>query len=84
MIKSRLDQIILEWQVQQGRRVTLRELEQETGLSRSFLHQIRNDDFTMIHRDKLQTLCTFFSCTPNDLLWVDHPDETPVSEVTRS
>jgi DNA-binding Xre family transcriptional regulator len=78
MIKSNLEKKILAWQAQNGRRLTLRELSEKTGLSVNFIHRFRHDDWQMIARDKLTALCAFFACTPDELLWDNSADPPSV------
>jgi len=75
MIESNLEKKILAWQAQNGRRLTLREIAEHTGLSVNFIHRFRHDDWQMIARDKLAALCAFFACTPDDLLWQEDSKE---------
>lgn len=70
MIQSRLAARMGDWQAAHNRTLSIPELVELTGISRDFLYRFHNNDIQRLDLDKLERLCTFFGCTPNDLLWV--------------
>jgi DNA-binding Xre family transcriptional regulator len=69
MIKINLVSVMGAWQARHHRELSLRELGEQTGLSASFLHRFKQGQIKNLNLDKLEALCRFFDCTPNDLLW---------------
>jgi len=63
-----------------GVRMTYRMLSEEANVSTSTLSRMATNEQQMISLAVLTRICNALGCTPNDLLWVDHPDEMPESE----
>ena len=62
MIKNKLSEIM-------GRnRIKMTELSRGTSISYSAIKNIYHDKTTAIEFDKLNRLCNFLQCTPNDIL----------------
>lgn len=62
MIHSRLNLLMAE------RRVNVSELSRLTGISRTMLSKLYNDDFARIDVETLDKLCSFFECDVGELL----------------
>ena len=71
MIKSQLAGQMGRWQAAHNEALLIPDLADKTGISRDFLYRFYNDEVIRLDLDKLETLCVFFGCTPNDLIWVD-------------
>ena len=57
------------------RRITLRTVATETGLSRYAVYAIANDTISEYSKDSLNKLCTYFDCELGDLfITEDVPD----------
>jgi DNA-binding Xre family transcriptional regulator len=74
MIRSRLEQLMLDYQAQKGHKVTLQQFSEEIGVSINFLQRIRTDQWQSIDRDKLWKLCRFFEVSPDQILWSPSED----------
>lgn len=74
MILIRLDRVMAD------RRISLRRLAQEVGISEVNLSRIKNEKVSSIRLDTLNRLCKALDCHPKDLLefkWdIDEWDET--------
>lgn len=75
MIKSLLPARMGQWQAEHNQALLVPDLAEKTGLSPDFLYRLYNNTIKRLDLDKLEVLCTFFSCTPNDLLWVETDSE---------
>jgi putative transcriptional regulator len=62
MIHCRLNLLMAE------RRLNVSELSRATGISRTMLSNLYNDDFARIDVETLDKLCNFFACDVGDLL----------------
>lgn len=62
MIHCRLNLLMAE------RRLNVSELSRATGISRTMLSNLYNDDFARIDVETLDKLCNFFECDVGDLL----------------
>jgi hypothetical protein len=80
-IKSQLDRMIGQWSMKHNRPITIRELADQLadeGITADFLYRFRaidlaasgDDTYAIMRLDlrKLQVLCDFFGCTPDQLL----------------
>lgn len=73
MIRFKLAEQIEKVQFAQGRRVTIQEVADATGVNRMTLSKILNQRGYSTGTDILDRLCTFFGCKVEDL--VEHvPD----------
>jgi putative transcriptional regulator len=68
MIVNRLEQVMLEFAAQHGRRITLRDVSQATGLAESTISRIMSGKHTRLDYSTLDKLCEYFQCQPGDLL----------------
>lgn len=80
VIKSDLEYFLTQYnakRIRQGeKRLTLRQLARETGISTSTLVALTTGKAKGIQFDTLSTLCSYFNCLPSDLLRYT-PDEEP-------
>ncbi|MCP4284693.1 MAG: helix-turn-helix transcriptional regulator [Gammaproteobacteria bacterium] len=63
MIRFRLKELIAEKEFSDGRRVTLDEIANETGISRNTLSRIANNRGYNTTTDVIDRLCLFFDCS---------------------
>jgi len=74
MLRFKLQELIAEKQFQEGKRVTLTELAQVTGINRVTLSKMVNHRGYSTVTDNLDRLCNYFGCRIEQL--VDHiPDK---------
>ncbi len=67
MIRYRIQELLAEKQFRDGRRVTLMELSEATGISRVTLSKIINQRGYSTLTDHLNRLCRYFNCRIEDL-----------------
>ena len=67
MIRYRIQELLAEKQFRDGRRVTLMELSEATGISRVTLSKIINQRGYSTLTDHLNRLCRYFNCRLEDL-----------------
>lgn len=73
MLRFRLQELIAEKQFQEGKRVTLTELSEATGINRVTLSKMVNHRGYSTVTDNLDRLCNYFGCRIEQL--VEHiPD----------
>ena len=76
MIRFHIQQLLAEKQFREGRRITLLELAEATGISRVTLSKMVNQRGYGTLTDHLDRLCKFFNCPLNEL--AEHvPDDSP-------
>lgn len=64
-----LNVVIAQWeQAHPGEKLTLRRLSDVTGVNKNTLGRLRGGTAERLDLRTLDALCTFFNCTPNDLL----------------
>ena len=68
MIRFRLQELIAERQFKDGRRVTLTELSEATGINRVTLSKIVNHRGYSTVTDNINQLCKFFGCKVEDIM----------------
>ncbi|MBK6631552.1 MAG: helix-turn-helix transcriptional regulator [Betaproteobacteria bacterium] len=67
MIRYRIQELLAEKQFRDGRRVTLIELSEATGISRVTLSKMVNQRGYSTLTDHLDRLCRYFNCRIEDL-----------------
>ena len=78
MIRYRIQELLADKQFKEGRRVTLIELAEATGISRVTLSKMVNQRGYGTLTDHLDRLCSFFGCRIEQL--AEHiPDEQVVN-----
>ena len=73
----RLRTLMANYSDDRGRRLTLQELSQGTGISMSTLSHLCNDRQRLLDRSVLERLCDFFDCGLHDLVRLE-----PIGEST--
>ena len=68
MIRFRLQELLAEKQFRDGRRVTLTELSESTGINRVTLSKLVNQKGYSTVTDNLDKLCRFFACKVEELV----------------
>ena len=74
MIRVLLKQKLDEKSFAERRRITLNEVSEVTGISRATITRIANTPGYNTGTDAIDALCTYFGCTPCELL-VQVPDD---------
>jgi putative transcriptional regulator len=75
MLKSHLDQLMLTWSASHGKRLTMRQLSEGTGLALGALSRYKSGKVDRIHADTIIALCRFFDCSLCDL--IEYLPDTP-------
>lgn len=74
MIRFLINELLSEKQFKEGRRVTLLEVSEKTGINRMTLSKMINHKNYSTVTDNLDKLCTFFKCKVENL--IEHiPDD---------
>lgn len=68
MIRLRFSILRAEKELDEGRKLTLRTIEDETGISLRALLPISQGKVTMFRFETINTLCKYFNCTTCELL----------------
>lgn len=78
MIRFRLQELLADIQFREGRRITVTELSEQTGINRVTLSKMINQRGYSTVTDNLNRLCQFFSCSLDKLAEYvpDEPVET--------
>lgn len=79
MIRFRLQELIAERQFKDGRRVTLTELSEATGINRVTLSKIVNHRGYSTVTDNIDQLCKFFGCKVEDIMEYVEGDAEDIS-----
>jgi len=67
MIRFRLKELIADKEFKEGRRITLAEIAQETGLHRATLSKLANQKGYNVTTDVLDKLCAYFDVEFGDV-----------------
>ncbi len=77
MIRIKLKQLLDDKAFSEGRRITLNEVSEATGVARATINRIANQPGYNTTTDSIDALCKYFACTPGDLLeYVAKPRKT--------
>ena len=68
MIRIKLRQLLDDKAFAEGRKITLNEVSEVTGIARATLNRIANILGYNTTTDNLDALCSYFQCGPGDLL----------------
>ena len=79
MIRLRIQELLAEKHFRDGRRVTLTELSEATGISRVTLSKMVNQRGYCTLTDHLDRLCRFFECELKDLAEYVPNDASPTN-----
>lgn len=55
-------------EAREGRRITYKEIEAETGMTEAQISRYMNNKIVMFHAETLDRLCDFYNCEPGDIL----------------
>ncbi len=73
MLRFRLNELIADKEFKERRRVTVQEVADAAGISRTTLSKVLNQHGTSMRSENLDRLCSYFQCRIEDL--VEHiPD----------
>lgn len=67
MIRFRIQELLAEKQFRDGRRITISELSEATGINRGTLSKMVNQKGYSTVTDNLNQLCEFFGCRIEEL-----------------
>jgi putative transcriptional regulator len=68
MIRFRITELLAEKQFKDGRRVTISELSEATGINRGSLSKMVNQKGYSTVTNNIDMLCAFFDCKVEDLM----------------
>lgn len=68
MIRIKLKQLLDDKAFKEGRRITLNEVSEESGIARATLNRIANTPGYNTTTNNLDALCQYLECTPGELL----------------
>jgi putative transcriptional regulator len=68
MIRFHLKREISDWEFREGRRLTIAELAEGSGVTRPTLSRILNQKGYNTTTDNIGKLCAFFNCRVEDLM----------------
>lgn len=68
MMRFHLKRQISDWEFREGRRLTIAELAEKSGVTRPTLSRILNQRGYNTTTDNIGRLCAFFNCKVEDLL----------------
>lgn len=68
MIRFKLKEVIAKKEFVEGRRITLKEIAENTGINRMTLTKINTQTNYSTSTDTLNKLCQFFDCRIEDLV----------------
>lgn len=75
MIRFRLAELMADMQFKLGRRVTLIEVAEATGINRMTLSRMTNVRGYVTTTDTVERLCRYFGCTVGDVaVYVESPE----------
>ena len=80
MIRFRIQELLAEKQFKEGRKVTLLELAEATGISRVTLSKMVNQRGYGTLTDHLDRLCAYFNCPLNQLAEYVPEDAVPTTQ----
>lgn len=79
MIRIKLKQLLDDKAFREGRRITLNEVSEASGIARATLNRIANTPGYNTTTNNLDALCRYLECTPCDLLeFVAHAPRSKV------
>jgi DNA-binding Xre family transcriptional regulator len=84
MIRFKLGEMIEKRQFAEGRRITINEIANATGLNRMTLSKILNQKGYGTGTETIDKLCAYFSCEVSDLMeYIQHEVQSPVDSDKR-
>jgi putative transcriptional regulator len=82
MIRFRLSELIADAQFKQGRRITLLEVAEATGINRMTLSRMSNTRGYSTSTDTIDKLCKYFECEVGDIAKYVEDSSIPASEAS--
>jgi len=73
----RLRELMVAWERENGRRLSIKKLAEETGISAPTLSKMTSPDGYVTNTRHIESLCRFFNVTPNDLMLFEPPIQGP-------
>lgn len=67
-VQNRLDELLAIKARKEGRRISRRDLERETGISLTSIQNWANNRVQQFHSNQIATFCEYFGCGIEDLL----------------
>lgn len=78
MLRIKLKQLLDDKSFREGRRITLNEVSEKSGIARATVNRIANTPGYNTTTNNLDALCAYLECTPGDLLeYVAKPPKKP-------
>jgi putative transcriptional regulator len=74
VVRSNLSVLAAQKGQRERRRISLRTVADETGISRYTVYAIAGDNIREYPKEVLETLCTYFDCTVCDLLLTEESE----------
>lgn len=68
MIRIKLKQLLDDKAFREGRRITLNEVSEKSGIARATLNRIANTPGYNTTTNNLDALCAYLECSPGELL----------------
>lgn len=68
MIRIKLKQLLDDKAFREGRRITLNEVSEKSGIARATLNRIANTPGYNTTTNNLDALCAYLQCSPGELL----------------
>ena len=75
MVRFKLKELIADREFKTGKRVSVIEISQATGISRGTLSKVLNHKGSNITIDKVEKLCSFFNCKIEELVEIVNVEE---------
>lgn len=76
-MKSNLALLMGQKSQRDGRRITLRTVAEETGLTKHTVYKIADNSIKEYPKMAIEKLCSYFGCELHDLLTLVEPPEQP-------
>jgi len=74
-LKNRLDDLIKNWERENGVRLSILALSKATGVHRDVLNRYRSNSVTRYDESAVTAICRFFRVDVNGLLFIDWTDQ---------
>ena len=69
----KLRDLVAVWERENGRRLSVKELAEATGIGRPTLSKMMNPKGYVTNSGNIEALCRFFEVTPHELMFFDPP-----------
>ena len=78
-ITNRFWILLKQKELEEGKDISLVEVERKTGISRKTLQAWRDNQIDRFDKYVLEKLCEYFHCQPGDLIVLDEPPVSPTA-----